>query len=476
MKDIKSHRRKIHSIENSHACEVCGKGFRCIEAMKSHVSYSHGNKVPLLCEFCDRSFIMKHSVNYHIATKHFDIAKGLPTIQKVKCESCGFETRDPASLKQHKSTVHLKEKKYKCERCEKTIAYRLGLNNHIKVYHFSEVKEEKCDHCDYRTQTKEKLSRHITYYHKPKDHSKRDDCHICEMSYPIKLSLTMHIASVHDETRYNLLKLTKYFNVICTYDAILNTEAILLGHKRVVHAEGKILHECTMCEYKGKTSQYLKHHMKTHVKEKSFQCDKCPKAFNQNGHLQRHIARMHTKANKKLNCDSCEYKTTTNQMLKLHVDAVHLGLRPYKCDVCQKVFTQPTHLRTHKRTHDINRLNYSCEQCDKSFSSTQSFNRHKLSHLAPEGKPVLKCDKCGFETNHQDSLRVHVRHIHEEKSFACEECGKLFSTKHFLKHHVESAHMGLKKSNATFAQRPSNQEPACFIIKRKIIEQIPNQT
>ena len=73
-----------------------------------------------------------------------------------------------------------------------------------------------------------------------------------------------------------------------------------------------------------------------HEKLKPFSCDLC----DLKAHLTSHIRSVHTDENetKIYPCPSCEKDFKTKGQLEIHVNGVHLKLRPHRCDICTETF------------------------------------------------------------------------------------------------------------------------------------------
>ena len=288
-------------------------------------------------------------------------------MKKYPCDNCDYEAFDQSTLKQHKRVVHKKEKNYPCNLCDKKFSYATALKNHAKVVHNPDVKDEKCDQCDFETQTKDKLRRHKNTHHTKKNKEINFKCEPCEKSFTSYAGHRAHMLSAHSDIRHkcdicdsvftqktSLTHHNKVYHIenkmnkcnLCEKE--FRTSTHLRRHNLEIHMPVKKWHNCDKCDYKAKTPRSLEIHQVSHMTTTAFNCELCPKAFKTNKNLNHHTRRVHLKDLKKTKCEQCDYSTTSNTTLRVHVDAVHLGLRPYKCDVCGSSFTQLTHLRTHK--------------------------------------------------------------------------------------------------------------------------------
>ena len=99
-----------------------------------------------------------------------------------------------------------------------------------------------------------------------------------------------------------------------------------------------------------------------------------------------------------LQCDKCEYSSTSNALLKQHKIIEHetekIEMRPrLSCDICEFKSTSETVLNQHKNlnhkttTKNIKKHSTTsskrkkCEYCDKQFNKEETYNKHvKKAH------------------------------------------------------------------------------------------------
>ena len=96
-------------------------------------------------------------------------------------------------------------------------------------------------------------------------------------------------------------------------------------------------------------------------------------------------------------------------MAKDHNNAIHDEKKVVSCDICGKTFSRPDSLKIHIRAvhEEIKNLkNHKCESCDKCFSTLSKLLSHiKVIH---EGIKEHKCELCEREFGRKESLKVCV--------------------------------------------------------------------
>ena len=118
--------------ENVNFCEICGKYFSKISALKLHSKTVHDKVRTFNCELCERTFGQKHNLKTHI------------------------------------SAVHDNTKRYSCDSCPKSFGYKCNLERHVKAVHEYDTTMYNCVSCDKKFNLKANLARHLESVHEKK--------------------------------------------------------------------------------------------------------------------------------------------------------------------------------------------------------------------------------------------------------------------------------------------------------------------
>ncbi|XP_059180259.1 gastrula zinc finger protein XlCGF57.1-like [Centropristis striata] len=91
---------------------------------------------------------------------------------------------------------------------------------------------------------------------------------------------------------------------------------------------------------------------------------------------------------------------------------------------------QPAETKTRVHTREIP---VGCDECGKRFTKRAYLKSHKRIHT---GEKPFGCDVCKKRFTQQGSLNRHVKVHTGEKPFGCDECGKRFTKRRLLKSHM----------------------------------------
>ena len=152
-------------------------------------------------------------------------------------------------------------------------------------------------------------------------------------------------------------------------------------------------------------------------------------------------SRKKRKYQKKFKCNDCGASFVAKGNLKIHINAVHLKLKPHECDHCKKLFAQKPHMNAHIKEFHQKIKRHKCQECDKHFSRKYDLARHvKKVHLKLKTPKKVVCNECDANFEHKQHLEYHKNQVHLNiKPYECSFCGKA-SFKAQLKKHLTKSH------------------------------------
>lgn len=125
----------------------------------------------------------------------------------------------------------------------------------------------------------------------------------------------------------------------------------LCSHQRK-HDESKQF-KCPHCNYSTAYKHNHIKHSRTHNKpeQSTYYCDKCPFATKYEGHIIRHLAKVHFEVSEKASrCEHCNFSTKTRWRLNVHRNRSRQD-KPIKCAHCDFESIYRCSFREHKLTH-----------------------------------------------------------------------------------------------------------------------------
>ncbi|XP_072035542.1 uncharacterized protein, partial [Amphiura filiformis] len=235
--------------------------------------------------------------------------------------------------------------------------------------------------------------------------------------------------------------------------------SFLVRHIRTHTREKRF--QCEHCQKCFADRSSLVYHIRTHTKEKPFQCEHCHKCFTQYASLVCHV-RTHTKE-KPFQCEHCQKCFADRSGLVYHI-RTHTNEKPFQCEHCQKCFAKPGNLKQHIRTHTKEKP-FQCEHCQKCFTQYASLVCHIRTHTKEKPFQCEHCQKCFAD---RSGLVYHIRTHTKEKPFQCEHCQKCFAKSGNLKQHIRT-HTKEKPFQCEHCQK-------CFTRKASLLYHIRTHT
>ena len=74
------------------------------------------------------------------------------------------------------------------------------------------------------------------------------------------------------------------------------------------------------------------------------------------------------KGDKNMQCDECDFKTHTVDILRQHKKNIHQHKRSYECELCGAVLKYKDTWKNHMKSH-FNERTHKCPICDATFIS-----------------------------------------------------------------------------------------------------------
>jgi KRAB domain-containing zinc finger protein len=170
--------------------------------------------------------------------------------------------------------------------------------------------------------------------------------------------------------------------------------------------------KCDVCGHKfARKNHSFIDHLIHHFNPKAFQCDICHRNFRSRRNMKKHKIAVHQiiQQPRKFECQICQMRFKTSSILSLH-HKVHQDRKT--CDICHKQITASS-FQYHMKTHELKKheKKFECQVCQKKFFTKQLLRCHSKSHEKP-----FECDLCGHRVAFKQNLRRHINvHLISQK-------------------------------------------------------------
>uniref|UniRef100_A0A8D0DBV2 Pleiomorphic adenoma gene 1 n=1 Tax=Sander lucioperca TaxID=283035 RepID=A0A8D0DBV2_SANLU len=213
-------RRAEGKPKKNFSCQECQKAFNSLEKLKVH-SYSHTGERPYRCSHpdCTKAFVSKYKLLRHMATHSPE--------KNHKCSYCEKMFHRKDHLKNHLHTHDPYKEAFTCQECGKSYNTKLGFKRHLALHaansgdltcqvclqpfpstgvlleHLkthagkssggTKEKKHRCEHCERRFYTRKDVRRHMVVHTGRKDFL----CQYCAQRFGRKDHLTRHVKKSH---------------------------------------------------------------------------------------------------------------------------------------------------------------------------------------------------------------------------------------------------------------------------------------
>ncbi|CAH1774255.1 unnamed protein product [Owenia fusiformis] len=337
---------RYHVDKDKRTCEDCGQLFSRVDQLNEHRRL---HKMNLKCTICEQCFTRPARLRKHLREQHKDVPDYCP------CVSSESHTYPSCSIHFPGEQIH------ECEICGKQIKGSMSNFERHKKSH--EQKEYECKTCG------KIFDKYGPFYDHEKTHLEKPyECSYegCNMGFTQKYKLSVHVAAVHNRSRF----------------------------------------ECDVCNKRFGTAYYLKLHKKCHTEEEWYKCDHpdCDKKYRMKASLKMH--RITHGTERPYNCKFCK-RGFWQKVNMIQHERVHTNERPFTCNMCDRSFKFKSQLTSHQRFHSGgDEENLRCSTCYKIFSSKSSLTAHERIHT--DGRPY-QCGMCYKSFQRKDHLVRHVQ-------------------------------------------------------------------
>lgn len=251
----------------------------------------------------------------------------------------------------------------------------------------------------------------------------------------------------------------------------------LSAHKRKHKMEKQF--KCDKCEYAtAYRHNYLKHG-KTHKDSQGYQCDKCPFATKFEGHITRHLAKIHNiVTDKAFKCETCDFSTKTRWRLNIHRQRSRQE-NTLSCGYCDFESVYMCEFKKHKVSH-YNQIYGSGKvlhnvqdtpnteisenvEANYDMDTDKDFDYHIDSREAIDTPNNSAQKKYDLDPDCVDWNSIQVLESSDkEKPFQCHMCNytsrfKASVQRHFQRHHTGSQNRPYKCVNCDFSTKTKDQ-------------------
>ena len=138
-------------------------------------------------------------------------------------------------------------------------------------------------------------------------------------------------------------------------------------------------------------------------------------------------------------CTICQHICSSTQALKVHIRGQHMDDPSLQCDYTAG---DKYGLDLHRHSHLTPESRYQCDQCPKSYSQKWHLKQRQQEH---QGR-FSSCSHCRVTFMQKSGLVAHIPRCPSqeggapEKQHSCKICGRKYSRKGELTHHLKIKH------------------------------------
>lgn len=487
-------------VQRRYSCQVCGRQHDSRQKLLKHATLhtlidNQGQTIqpeemvslnnafaPRECTVCRKRFFNEDKLNHHTRNFHND-ANDTATLSPsavYKCELCASAHATRIDRWWHMYYSHLGDARVTCQRdnCRKIFVSAALMEEHSKTHHESQGDfTNTCEICGKLWESRTVFYKHMMNVH-PKclpticgicmkifsnvpelrqhvqaDHPPLEEmggicCDVCGRPYAERSKMLRHrrVHNVTDGVPTATSTAKKKDDLVCSFCPDVSFEQYddIAQHRRTVHQ----LFVCDLCPkfYNG-NNHLWKHVSKQHKGDPNVTCNLCLRTSASRAHLERHKIKYHSDPVDKLLSKQHQLQLQQQQQLQQQAAAAAAAgagsiipiavitpqqQQPHKCSLCGKLFRIRSLLKKHLK---------SCKGVKALGASAAAAASLTAKVLPVNG--VFPCSKCTKVFQLQSVLSKHVKNSHAQHACeACQQEGEIsaFDTKKALLQHIRERH------------------------------------
>ncbi|MGH0182628.1 UNVERIFIED_CONTAM: hypothetical protein FKN15_009608 [Acipenser sinensis] len=430
-------------------CPVCGKSFRKLAGLRSHMhwhrrpskhhltTFSHEggpapSEKPYRCDKCGKGCGSIKAFHNH-QRKHRKPLKSLSyqlarlERNSFECPECGMRFSRASALQSHKQSHldsysrSLKDKPYRCTECEKSYWSMRSLYTHKKCHIKEALKEEggretqaeekpshKCPDCQRSFSDPAELATHRQGPCADESWERDVQAELGSEDGPLKSSrcgegfqdsnaLCGHQLHQHTDEKTALQKQPEKKSLACPDRERVCAAAVALGG-----------------------SNQRSHQVGEGSNQKPYPCPDCEKSYSSAGALHNHKKSSHKKPGNSVDSRVTAPRSRGRRPLRF-------TSKSYRCQDCGKRYSTQSALYNHKKSHVS--------------SSVPGLQGAPLQNDVPFGRGAepRKCQKCGNSFTTGSLLNAHRKQA-RNSPYSCSLCCKGFPEEGELLRHMQRGH------------------------------------
>ncbi|KAJ9584218.1 hypothetical protein L9F63_021423 [Diploptera punctata] len=248
------------------------------------------------------------------------------------CSLCKLKFSSPILLRQHRETH--RGRLYTCYACRFSSHKAFDLVKHLLD---ADHQETVCSLCFFEAESSEKLKDHLKMHNHPEPFF----CSICNVRFHNRAALNTHTPKHSTEMPFSCNVCNRGFKWkqglqshmtvhtpekkhLCPECGFSTAYQSTFRAHTLVHTSNMFACQHAGCSFKTVRKHNYVSHLKTHTKEKPYQCEVCGQSYSQAKNLRRHAVKHDAVAEESIeHCPLCLYQTMRVDKLKIHFRKHH---------------------------------------------------------------------------------------------------------------------------------------------------------